>query len=438
MCSSGDGWSQSITRGHPPPLVIAVGSHLRLILLAGTILACREGSANRVPIETGAASAAGASLSSLDSATESSSRDSYLFVQDTNPSCRSCIELRPLVTIGALSDSLSSQRLPQIVRDSRGTVYAADVGLAYYTDILIYDSAGRFTDILGRRGEGPGEFPFPIQIALGPGDSVLVLHPPRRISVFAPDGRYVRGVTISMFATTGMLLLPSGEMILGGRVYTPEAAGLPLHLVSSDGRVLRSFGSENVMTIGGSPDPLFVHGSNGTLWHAERRNYRIEQLDHEGRTRRVIVGRLAHMPGFANLDSAIQVRRSTPPRRRPHLTPQTRPKRLERPPRSQVAGLYEDAQRRLWVLLHVPVANWQEIELMYDPRSTEGRLADFMHDRLLQTVIDVIDPATGELLARHSRPGRGFLANDGSFYHPLVTPEGLIRVEVLSLHLQSH
>ncbi len=56
-------------------------------------------------------------------------------------------------------------RIVGVVTDSLGRVYAADVQAS---EVRVFDSAGEFLFIIGRRGAGPGEFGGPCCLAFGP------------------------------------------------------------------------------------------------------------------------------------------------------------------------------------------------------------------------------------------------------------------------------
>jgi len=61
----------------------------------------------------------------------------------------------------------------------------------------VYDSSGTVIRSIGRVGGGPGEFRFPFGVAVAPDGRFAVNDPQQsRISLFAADGSYERGVTL--------------------------------------------------------------------------------------------------------------------------------------------------------------------------------------------------------------------------------------------------
>ena len=61
--------------------------------------------------------------------------------------------------------------IADVAVDGAGRVYVADPTAA---QILVFDAAGGLLRRIGRRGEGPGEFQAPIEMAVGSGDTLRV------------------------------------------------------------------------------------------------------------------------------------------------------------------------------------------------------------------------------------------------------------------------
>lgn len=98
---------------------------------------------------------------------------------------------------------------------------AADAGTG---ELRFFDATGRAVRQAGGNGRGPGEFQYIGWIGMLPGDSLAVWDPLlRRLSVFAPDGAYVRSVA------------PAG----------PEGFFPAVFGAFSDGSVLMSTGMES-------------------------------------------------------------------------------------------------------------------------------------------------------------------------------------------------
>ena len=82
----------------------------------------------------------------------------------------------------------SDYNIVHIDRHSRYFVYG---GSAPY--FWVFDSSGRITHRIGRRGEGPGEFSRVTGIAFGEADSVFVFDRPlQRVTVYTSDLEFAR------------------------------------------------------------------------------------------------------------------------------------------------------------------------------------------------------------------------------------------------------
>ena len=163
---------------------------------------------------------------------------------------------------GALPGSVDAAE-PLFAIDSLGTTDGADsfgliVGVALSSagvlavsqsglgEIWVFDARGR-RQVVGRRGQGPGEFGSTPSVAWR-GDTLLVVDGSgSRISLMASDGRYLRGhatIPRSAAARYGPVgYLRSGLTVAAPRTTsssTPEPK--PIFLVSTDGQILDSLG----------------------------------------------------------------------------------------------------------------------------------------------------------------------------------------------------
>lgn len=123
------------------------------------------------------------------------------------------------------------------VTGSDGRIY---VGNAGSMEVRVFDASGVFSHAMGAEGEGPGEFQDINWITLTPGDSVVVWDVfPRRLSLFTPEGEFVRTDVLEVFHQFERRL-PDGRFIVwGGRVITDPPP---------DG-VYRGFNSWSRMTV---------------------------------------------------------------------------------------------------------------------------------------------------------------------------------------------
>lgn len=70
--------------------------------------------------------------------------------------------------------------------DAQDNLYVLDSG---NHRVLVFDRSGTFVRQFGKQGGGPGEFQFPMDLAILPSGDLVVLEP-RGYSIFAPDGTY--------------------------------------------------------------------------------------------------------------------------------------------------------------------------------------------------------------------------------------------------------
>ena len=205
----------------------------------------------------------------------------------TCPTCR--VELTPVVTLGKRSDPQGISFHSTLDRDRQGRFFA--IGDNY--QVLVYDARGNFIKALGRRGQGPGEFDVGsvygvLAVAIGPGDSIFVFHPPG-VTVFSPELVYARRFVVPGTAQTtfGFRALADGTWLIAASIRGPQQVGRARHVMSGDGTIRRSLGPEQAL----SPDlpPLAV-----TYFYLSRdrrtihlgpwdHRYLLESWDLEGR-----------------------------------------------------------------------------------------------------------------------------------------------------------
>ncbi len=114
-----------------------------------------------------------------------------------------------------------------IVQDGEGNVYIADYAAHH---IKKFDSVGKFLAILGREGQGPGEFNQPYTLTFSNGRLVVWDMGNRRFSIITPDGTPVKSRILNRteegwpwkFRT-----LPNGDILLETRKDGPREQGEP-------------------------------------------------------------------------------------------------------------------------------------------------------------------------------------------------------------------
>jgi hypothetical protein len=284
------------------------------------------------------------------------------------------IELEHLAAVADIHEPglLDVSRPPAVQMDSAGRFYAQTSGLAA---IAVFGRQGEFLALLGRRGQGPGEFERTLPPLVGRGDSIIVFDQRlRRVTVFAPDFSYVRNAPVRHWPAIG---LSSGGYIVAQQIPSPEHIGYPLHHVHDDGRILRSFGADTPYFIPGeSEGTRHVAASRmGGVWSAAPDRSSVERWSVQTGERLQIVE-----PGNPVSDQASTVAGA-----------------IARP---IIVGMWEDVDGFIWLLTRVmkPEAASAfdgSVEIAFD-------LLDYSAS--FDWILQAVDPDRGEIIASRRFP----------------------------------
>lgn len=251
--------------------------------------------------------------------------------------------------------------------------------------VQVFDPTGTWLEAFGRRGHGPGEWGSVGQL-LSSTNAVYVHDIGRaRIHVLDHEFRRIGEFALPYTRLGGSAQVVGDTLIVFSQAAlpAPELMGVLYHLVDMDGRHVRSFGETD-----GPVDPWSAeeharrihYAGHGILWAVSVRiqegRYRLERWSLE--TGRLLGRWVREGPGLRPPESLGAV-----------------PEGLL-PPSPSVRYLTTDGNGLLWVFSTVPVPDWQDGMT----RTTDGagwRMDD--PNRVYDTVIDVIDPAKGQLLA---------------------------------------
>jgi len=128
-----------------------------------------------------------------------------------------------------------------LARDARhGRIYVADT---HAHDIKVFSDDGKLLKVLGRRGEGPGEFNYPTHLAFSSDKLYVTDTLNSRIQVLDSEGKLIvkfgqRGLYI------GNLVRPKGVAVdKEGNIYVIESLYDNLLIFDSQGRTLLALGS---------------------------------------------------------------------------------------------------------------------------------------------------------------------------------------------------
>lgn len=294
--------------------------------------------------------------------------------------CRQCrIELEQVVAFGDSTGPGMLQEQSVIAADQRGRFYVTS---AYDPTIAVFDARGRFLHRIGRKGQGPGEFTRRPTMLFGPGDTLYALEgSTRRMTVFSPQYELVRTGTLGLSYSTAVRL-PNGRFLLSGVSRSAEAIGYPLHLLDQNGAYIRSFGSatgaQDLFASTSGTVRRFAAPVGETVWTVRADELVLERWSADGK-------KLAHTtrqaPWFPNS----------------HLPPNANPGTHPDPP--VVRSLSEDKAGLLWILTRVQDREWRPRTLPAHRDGTGPYVPDSLRHKLNDSVLEVIDPARGAVLA---------------------------------------
>jgi len=179
----------------------------------------------------------------------------------------------PVVSIGAVDAEPEYQLfgVRALTRLGDGTIVLANAGSQ---EIRWYDRHGRFLRSAGSEGSGPGEFTALGWLGVLPGDSVVAFDGRlRRLSLFAPDGTFVRSSVPQAEGKPGLdypvflAAMADGSLLAFGRVLELEGMSegplrvpMVVYRFDVDGALLDSLG-----TVYGWETQVVIRRSAGTV-----------------------------------------------------------------------------------------------------------------------------------------------------------------------------
>jgi hypothetical protein len=98
-----------------------------------------------------------------------------------------------------------------IVCDPRGNVYVLDLS---DNNIKKFDASGKFLKVIGRKGQGPGEFNMPTLLTFAKDKIVVYDMGNRRLCAFGTGGEFIKAENGTLYSGMiwGLKALPSGEI----------------------------------------------------------------------------------------------------------------------------------------------------------------------------------------------------------------------------------
>ncbi|TVP43049.1 MAG: 6-bladed beta-propeller [Gemmatimonadales bacterium] len=300
-----------------------------------------------------------------------------------------------------------------VVERSDGTWVLAD--REDQNRLKVFGADGSFLRSVGRAGDGPGEFRTINHLGLLDGDTIEVYDlGGLRIQRFGPRFEPGSITRVPEFHAASMARTTDGRRVVNAVVALPSGIGLPLHLLSEDGQILASFGSEPpIEDLRASHRRHFSLTPRETAWATPHTEYRLEEWSWEGRRLRTLVRNAPWLTRDGDL----------------LLSP-------DGVPNPWVRAIREDREGRLWVVALVPGTDWESGVGPQEQFTGEVLTGINNMERAFDTIIEVIDPDSGRILGsqRLSMPVQGFV-DDGRVYAVEITPIGDYRISVWELKL---
>jgi len=291
------------------------------------------------------------------------------------------VQLREVMRLGGPGDPGTVGSRPEITRTPRGEYVVASV--ENRGQLLVFDSEGGFLEARGGSGDGPGEYRVPGRMRVGADGGLRILDlVNRRITRISPDGRLLETTDIRSLHGLDFVTLAAGERhAVSGFGQIDDQLSATTEIVDGAGVRLASFGAVPVASwiVNFFRAPVALD-EQGRVWTTRAGGYGFEAWDPEGGSEPLV--RLAGDPAWFD---------PGPPQ--PGAP-------VSAPAPSIVISLRVD-RGLLWAGTWVADEN-REAGAGAAPSPLEL-------DRLLDTVLDVIDPASGALIARtrHDEALRG-------------------------------
>ena len=294
--------------------------------------------------------------------------------------CPDCeIELTRIVTLGGINDPGGVTQADQVAVDSQGRYVVANV---MRSELTVFDRAGTYIRTVGRSGGGPGEFRN-IAAIWARGDSINILDAAnRRLTVLGPAFEVVRTARIPTAASEIRAIpLDAGRILMNATLPTPGHVGLPLHVISPDGEVVRSFGADDEAVLPGharADGRILARAGTGSVWAGQIGSYTLDLWSLEGRHIRTLV-------------------------RRPEWFPESRTDQEydpADPPRPFLKAIRLNQDGTLLTVTIVADERWTDGAILTRANGT-GRIVGWRPDRadrLFDSMIEVMDTRSNTLL----------------------------------------
>ena len=345
-------------------------------------------------------------------------QDSVVVVPDA-PACAACsLTVSAVVELGDREGPGIVGEQTEIGRSDDGDYYVSS--LLQEGRLLRFSPDGVFLDAIGRAGEGPGEYVWPVLMG-GDTDALTILDI-RRFRVTTIRGGVIATARLPLLVDD-FALLPDGRHVYNGFEYEPREADQPLHLYDeTSGRVTHSFGGEGVRVVQAAEPPTEVRrrvagAADGSIWAASWTRYRIDKWDPDG-------------------DRITRIERDAPWFRPGEESPGL-PNEFE--PSPVTLGVRDWGDGLLMVVVNVADADWRPAA---PARAVQGHelLSAAQQEELFDTVIEVLDTRSGTVLARTrvDENAIGLVGRDGFYSYAEHSDLGEPKFVVWSVGLSGY
>jgi hypothetical protein len=256
----------------------------------------------------------------------------------------------------------------------------------------VFDTDGTILRRVGREGQGPGEFRGISPLLVGEDDRLHAFdYSQRRVSTFTPDYE-LAGTAPIVISRFNRAIAMGGMIVANGMVRFRVEEQAPLHLVDSEGTIVRSFGSETGEYRTSLPETwemrALAPAGNDGVWAAPVNQYLIERWSLEGRLTHVVRREVEWFEPWWVIDFGLGI-----------------------PPDTLVQAISQQGDV-LWVMVSIADPEWRTVQV---PSGRFFTVTD--RHEYVDTIIEAIDLNSGRVIAstRIDRALKGFVG-EGMVY----------------------
>lgn len=279
---------------------------------------------------------------------------------------------------------------------------------------------GEWIRTIGRSGQGPGEYDLALWVSPTVHDSLRVADIGQsRITTLTPALAAIRTQFMGRpFSEIVFLEDGTGRYVISSRARLATGGDSPVHLVSLDGAVVRSYGSEPALSDrrpGLESWRNIAVGSEGTLWTAKVTSYQLERWSLQSGEREQLLERTADwFPPQSAYGGGL-------------MDP-------DQEPAPGLLDIDVDSSGRVWTGSHVGAENWRAA--FEDGAGFYGGRVERVHDlsRYYDTIIEVISPNDSRVVGRTRLDGALLnFVGDGVVATWVLDPPGYPVIKVWSI-----